>query len=82
MEKFGVYHKHICNYAIEKNKDKCQNQVNIVIKRKQLKDILGWFGVPSYIQVKFIDELERMELIKIKDKQNIILIQTKDDGWF
>jgi len=46
--------------------------------------MIGWFNIPSYIQSKIIDEMKEMGLIKIKDKQNIILVRPKkkDSDWF
>ena len=59
------------------------NSNKLIISRKDFRRMLGWFNIPSYIQNKVIDEMKRMGLVKIKDKQNIILVRKgKDDGWF
>ncbi len=59
------------------------NSNNLIISRHDFKKMLGWFNIPSYIQGKIIEEMKEMGLIKIKDKQNIILVRKKkDDSWF
>ena len=78
----GAYHKYLCKKISEK-KTNCLDDSKLIISRKDFKRMLGWFNVPSYIQNKVIEEMRDMGLIKIKDKQNIILVRKKkDDGWF
>ncbi len=78
----GAYHKYVCDKIKEKRENACSPN-KLVIKRTDFKRMLGWFNIPSYIQSKIIREMKDMGLIKVKDKQNIILGQKKkDDGWF
>ncbi len=84
MEKeVGAYHKYLCR-KIEEKRTNCLNTSNkLTISRKDFRRMLGWFNIPGYIQNKIIDEMKEMGLIKIKDKQNIILVKKKkDDSWF
>lgn len=78
----GAYHSYLCKKIVEKRKDNLNISDKLIIKRNDFKRMLGWFNIPSYIQTKMIDEMEGMGLIKIKDKQNIILVKKKDNGWF
>ena len=79
----GVYHKYLCKKIVEKRKDNLNTSNELTIKRNDFKRMLGWFNIPCYIQSKIIDEMESMGLIKIKDKQNIILVKKKkDNDWF
>ena len=79
----GAFHKYLCKKIIEKRKDNLNTSNKLVIKRNDFKRMLGWFNIPCYIQDKVINEMRNMGLIKIKDKQNIILVRKKkDDGWF
>ena len=79
----GAYHKYLCKKIKEKRTNCLDNSNKLIIKRKDFKRMLGWFNIPSYIQSKIIDEMKEMGLIKIKDKQNIILVRKgKDDSWF
>ena len=80
----GAYHKYLCR-KIEEKRTNCldNNSKKLIISRHDFKKMLGWFNIPSYIQNKIIDEMKDMELIKIKDKQNIVLVKKKkDDSWF
>ena len=79
----GAYHKYLCR-KIEEKRDSCLDDSNkLTIKRTDFKKMLGWFNIPSDIQSKIIEEMKEMGLIKIKDKQNIILVkEKKDDSWF
>ena len=79
----GAYHKYLCKKIIEKRRDNLDTSNRLIIKRNDFKRMLGWFNIPCYIQSKVIDEMKDMGLIKIKDKQNIILVMKKNnDGWF
>jgi len=78
----GAYHKYLCQKIKEKRANCLDTSNRLIIKRDDFKRMLGWFNIPSYIQSKIIDEMKSMGLIKIKDKQNIILIKKKDNGWF
>ena len=82
-KEIGAFHNYLCKKVIEKRKDNLDNSNQLIIKRKDFKRMLGWFNIPSYIQDKVIEEMKEMGLVKIKDKQNIILVmKKKDDGWF
>ena len=78
----GAFH----NYLFEKIRKKRENTLSpnkLIIKRDDFKRMLGWFNIPSYIQTKVIREMKDMGLIKIKDKQNIILVKKKSGSdWF
>ncbi len=79
----GAYYKYLCDKISEKENNCLDTSNKLVIKRKDFKRMLGWFNVPSYIQSKVIEEMKEMGLIKIKDKQNIILSKKKKaDDWF
>ena len=79
----GAYHKYLCDKIIEKKKNCLDTSNKLIIKRKDFKRMLGWFNVPACIQSEVIEEMKYMGLIKIKDKQNIILVRKKkEDGWF
>ncbi len=79
----GAYHKYLCRKIEEKRASCFDNSNKLIIKRNDFKRMLGWFNVPSHIQSKIIEEMKEMGLIKIKDKQNIILVRKKkDDSWF
>ncbi len=84
MEKeVGVFHKYVCKKICEKRIDNLNPSNELIIKRKDFKRMLGWFNIPYYIQSKVINEMNLMGLIKIKDKQNIILVKKKkDNDWF
>ena len=76
----SVIHTYLCN----KIREKKDNHINseIVINRNDFRRMLGWFNIPYYIQCKVIEEMKHMGLIRIKDKQNIILVKPKSDTWF
>ena len=80
----GVIHIYLCDKIREKRKNDLSPSDKLIIKRNDFKRMLGWFNVPAYIQTKVIEEMKQMGLIKIKDKQNIILVKPKkkDDSWF
>ena len=79
----GAYHKYLCRKIEEKSTNCLDTSNKLTISRHDFKKMLGWFNIPSYIQNKIIDEMKSMGLIKIKDKQNIILVKKKkDDSWF
>ena len=79
----GSIHSYLCDKIRKKRTDGLQTSDELLIKRKDFKRMLGWFNIPYYIQSKVIDEMKQMGLIKIKDKQNIILIgKKKSDDWF
>jgi len=78
----GAYHKYLCRKIEEKRTSCLNNSDKLIIKRNDFKRMLGWFNIPSYIQSKVIEEMKDMGLIKIKDKQNIILVRKKKDDWF
>lgn len=80
----GAYHKYLCKKIKEKRENNLDISNKLVIKRDDFKRMLGWFNIPAYIQSKVISEMEAMGLIKIKDKQNIILVKQKNEGngWF
>lgn len=78
----GAYHKYLCEKIREKRSN-ISSSGKLIIKRHDFKKMLGWFNIPTYIQHKVIEEMKGMGLIKIKDKQNIILVKEgKDNGWF
>ncbi len=80
-KKVGAYHKYLCKKIEEKRNIGDPNR--LTIKRDDFKRMLGWFNIPSYIQSRIIEEMKDMGLIKIKDKQNIILLKNKEgNGWF
>ena len=78
----GAFHNYLCKKIIDKRKDNLNPSNELIIKRKDFKRMLGWFNIPAYIQVKVIKEMKEMGLVKIKDKQNIILVRKSKDGWF
>jgi len=80
----GAYHKYLCKKIIEKRDTNLNTSNELIISRNDFKRMLGWFNIPSYIQGKIIKEMGQMGLIKIKDKQNIILVKPKkkDSDWF
>lgn len=79
----GVYHTYLCKKIMEKRSNVESDVNGLIIKREEFRKILGWFNIPIYIQCKFIDEMKRMGLVKIRDKQNIVLIKRKvEDDWF
>ncbi len=78
----GAFHKYVCKKICEKRNNNLDTSNKLIIKRKDFKRMLGWFNIPYYIQSKVINEMEGMGLIKIKDKQNIILVRKKDNDWF
>lgn len=85
MEKeAGALHTYLCKKIIEKRKNELSPVNKLVIKRKDFRRMLGWFNIPFYIQCKVIDEMIAQGLIKVKDKQNIILTIPKkeDSDWF
>ena len=79
----GAYNIYLCR-KIEEKRSNCLDDSNkLIISRKDFKRMLGWFNIPSHIRSKVIVEMKEAGLIKIKDKQNIILVkQKKDDSWF
>ena len=78
----GAYHKYLCEKIVEKRNDPCSPN-KLIIKRDDFKRMLGWFNIPSYIQSKVIGEMKQMGLIKVKDKQNIVLVKKKKgNDWF
>ena len=80
----GAYHNYLCEKIREKRTNCLTDSNELTIKRNDFKRMLGWFNIPVYLQGKIIDEMTRMGLVKIKDKQNIILVKKKKDGngWF
>ncbi len=75
-------HSYLCDKIRKKRTDNLDISNELIIKRNDFKRMLGWFNIPYYIQSKVIDEMKQMGLIKIKDKQNIILVRKGKDGWF
>ena len=85
MEKeIGAYHNYLCEKIYQKRNNNLDTSKELIIKRKDFKRMLGWFNIPYYIQGKIIREMKSMGLIKIQDKQNVILVKPrkKDSGWF
>ena len=81
ISKVGVYHNYLC----EKIKKRSNNPLEktLIIKRYDFKNFLGWFNVPARLQNDFIKEMEEMNLVKTKDKQNILIVKRKkEDNWF
>ncbi len=79
----GSIHSYLCDKIRGKRTDNLQPSNQLVIKRNDFKRMLGWFNIPYYIHSKVIAEMKQMGLVKVKDKQNIILVgKNKDDGWF
>ena len=79
----GSIHTYLCDKIRRKRTDNMQPSNQLIIKRNDFKRMLGWFNIPYYIQSKVIEEMKQMGLIKIKDKQNLILVRkNKDDSWF
>lgn len=60
-------------YIINKLRFNCDNMEGIM-KRKDVKDIFIRSHIPLKIHKKFLKELESMGHIKSKDKLNIILV--------
>ncbi len=83
-KEIGAIHNYLCKKIGEKRTNYSNDSNELLIKRKDFKRMLGWFNIPSYIRTKVITEMNEMGLVKIKDKQNIILVrpEKKDDGWF
>lgn len=76
------YHSYLCDRIRNRKKD-ISNSEDIVIKRADFRVMLGWYNVPYDLQISFIRELRAMGLIKVKDKQNIVLLKKKGPGdWF
>ena len=80
----GAFHNYVCEKISEKRANCLDVSNKLIIKRKDFKRMLGWFNIPYSIQIKVIEEMESMGLIRIKDKQNIIMLRqkNKDDSWF
>ena len=80
----GVIHTYLCDKIREKRNNPVSNPNELIINRNDFRRMLGWFNIPNYIQCKVIEEMKGMGLIKIKDKQNIILVRLKKKGsdWF
>ena len=78
----GSIHNYLCDKIRNKRTDNLQPSSELIVKRNDFKRMLGWFNIPYYIQSKVIVEMKQMGLIKIKDKQNIILVKKGKDGWF
>lgn len=82
-KEIGAYNKYLCKKIEEKSTTRMDTSSELIIRRKDFKRMLGWYDIPSYIRSKVIEEMRVAGLIKIKDKQNIILVrQEKDDSWF
>lgn len=78
----GAIHNYLCDKIREKKENTLSNS-ELVISREDFRRMLGWYNIPFYIQCKVIKEMKEMGLIKIKDKQNIILVSKgKDNSWF
>ncbi len=82
VKEAGAYHKYLCEKIIEKKSNCLDDSNKLIISRKDFKRMLGWFNVPAHIQNKVIAEMKEMNLIKIKDKQNIMLMKQSSDDWF
>ena len=80
----GILHSYLCKKIRDKRQNELSPSKELLIKRDDFRRMLGWFNIPYYIQCKVIDEMKEVGLIKIKDKQNIILVRPKkkDDDWF
>lgn len=80
----GAFHSYLCDKIKEKRTNAFSPSKGLIIKRDDFRKMLGWFNIPYYIQVKVIKEMKEMGLIKIKNKQNIILVNKKKDNsdWF
>jgi len=79
----GVYHTYLCKKIMEKRTNVESDINGLVIKREDFRKMLGWFNIPIYLQCKFIDEMKRMGLVRIRDKQNIVLVKrNQKDDWF
>ena len=82
-KKVGSIHNYLCDKIRNKRTDNLQPSNQLSIKRNDFKRMLGWFNIPYYIQSKVIEEMKGMGLIKVKDKQNIVLVKkNKSDDWF
>ncbi len=66
----GIFHSMI----YEKLKNKSSVSENNVLKRKDVKFLLGKHTIHKESQDRFLKEMQDFGLIKIKNKQNIELI--------
>lgn len=81
MKKGAIFYSYICKKLKEKKGYSIYGEP-VVMKRKEFRYMLGRFAIPLYLQIKVINEMQNMGLIKIKDKKNIILIDKSKSGWF
>ncbi len=58
-------------FIAKKFKDKCEENNTNIIRRKEAMLVLWRYNIPKDIRNLFLKEMEKMKLIKIKDKQNI-----------
>lgn len=82
--KRSVIHCYLCTKIIEKSSNQLVSTDKLDISVNDFRKMLGWFNIPYYLQWRVINEMKQMNLIKIKNKQNITLIKQKDkdNGWF
>lgn len=69
VEGTGVFHTLIADKLKVK-----YGLYNRVVKRKCARLLLCNYGVPLHLHQRFLEEMEEMELIKLKDKQNVELL--------
>lgn len=63
---------HFHKYMKERFKEEADSSKSIICNRRARR-ILSGYQIPKDMQVKFLDEMESMNLIKRNDKRNIIV---------
>lgn len=70
----SIFHIYIAN----KLRYYCED-LNNIITRKEVRDILIRSHIPCKIHKEFLKELQQINFIKPKDKRNIIILKEIED---
>ena len=62
------------NFIAEKFKEKIEDDFGNIIKREVARKVLYINHVPLDLHNSFLGEMEELDLIKLKDKQNIEIL--------
>jgi len=65
-----TFHKLI----VDKFKKKVEGECTNIIRREEAHKIMYYNRIPIYLHNDFLEELVDLDLIKLKDKQNIELL--------
>ena len=68
--KTNIFHKFIA----AKFEEKTEGNFTNTIKRSEARKIMYINHIPLDLHTKFLGEMENLDLIKIKDKQNIEIL--------